>query len=258
MKMLSAIAASIGCAIIATSPVQAATVDFTNIKGEWFDIVSLGGPAPAFAGNGTASATARWGNDTGAGRSGYNFDAIGIPQLTVTPPAGSAVVNIAQFTHVNQPITGGTSISEIKLRFTTDILVDGDYLDTVTFIYDFAHDETNNGADPCAYGGANGQGVNINGCADRVLTVFNSQSEFFDVGGFDYALDVVGFLVDGNPATSFLTQESANNEAFLQGKLVLYSEAGVPEPATWAMMIAGFGMVGFAARRRREVTLVSA
>lgn len=27
----------------------------------------------------------------------------------------------------------------------------------------------------------------------------------------------------------------------------------VPEPATWAMMIAGFGMVGFAARRRRLI-----
>lgn len=26
----------------------------------------------------------------------------------------------------------------------------------------------------------------------------------------------------------------------------------IPEPATWAMMIAGFGLVGFAARRRRE------
>lgn len=28
--------------------------------------------------------------------------------------------------------------------------------------------------------------------------------------------------------------------------------AGVPEPATWAMMIGGFGLVGFAARRRRN------
>jgi hypothetical protein len=27
----------------------------------------------------------------------------------------------------------------------------------------------------------------------------------------------------------------------------------VPEPATWAMMLAGFGLVGFAARRRRAV-----
>ena len=35
--------------------------------------------------------------------------------------------------------------------------------------------------------------------------------------------------------------------------------AAVPEPATWAMLISGFGMVGFAARRRRAgVTLASA
>ena len=30
--------------------------------------------------------------------------------------------------------------------------------------------------------------------------------------------------------------------------------AGVPEPATWAMLIAGFGLVGAAARRRRTLT----
>jgi hypothetical protein len=27
--------------------------------------------------------------------------------------------------------------------------------------------------------------------------------------------------------------------------------AGVPEPATWAMMIGGFGLIGAAARRRK-------
>jgi hypothetical protein len=32
----------------------------------------------------------------------------------------------------------------------------------------------------------------------------------------------------------------------------------VPEPATWAMMIAGFGMVGFAMRRSRKVSVVYA
>ena len=35
-------------------------------------------------------------------------------------------------------------------------------------------------------------------------------------------------------------------------------DPGVPEPATWAMLLSGFGMVGFAARRRRGLASVSA
>ena len=34
--------------------------------------------------------------------------------------------------------------------------------------------------------------------------------------------------------------------------------AAIPEPATWAMMIGGFGMVGFVARRRTKVTVAYA
>ncbi|THD58170.1 MAG: PEP-CTERM sorting domain-containing protein [Phenylobacterium sp.] len=39
--------------------------------------------------------------------------------------------------------------------------------------------------------------------------------------------------------------------------LDIASARGVPEPATWTMLIAGFGMVG-AALRRRAGTLASA
>lgn len=240
--------------VIAAAPASAVTIDFDNITGTWFDVMLSGGDPLGFTGNGTANASVRWGNDTGSGRSGYDFAAIGIPQLTITPPGSSAVTSIARFTHVNQPISGGTSITAAKLRFTTDILVDGAYLDTVSFIYNFDHDETPNAANPCAYGGANNQGVNSNGCADRVRTVFNSQSNFFTIGNDDYALDVVGFLVGTPPATvtNFLTTERVNNEAFILGRVVLYSEA-VPESATWAMLIAGFGLVGAASRRQRSL-----
>lgn len=243
-------------AAVLAAPASAAVVDFTNIKGEWFDVVSLGGPAVEYTGNGTSSASVRWGTDTGYGRSGYDFESLAIPQLLVAPPGGSATSSIATFRHLNNPINAGTSISSIKLKFTTDVLVDSNPFGTVTFVYSFSHDETSNGDDPCAYGGANNVGVNINGCADRVTVNFNSQSDFFTIDGYEYAMDVVGFLVGGNPALNFLTVERETNTAELRGRLVLYSEAdAVPEPATWAMFIAGFGLVG-AAARRRQTTLV--
>jgi hypothetical protein len=247
MRLATALlAAAVGLSAV---PATAATVTFSNIRATWFDIV--GGTNVSFVGNGTANASVRWGEDTGNGQSGYDFEAIGIPGLTVTPPGGSDITNIGLFRHVNQPIAAGTSITGIKLEFLTDILVDGNPFNDVAFIYTFTHEETPNAADPCAYGPPNGVGVNVNGCADRVTVNFNVQSDFFQIDGFDYALDTVGFLVGGNPATSFLTAEQLVNEAFIRGRLVLYSEAGIPEPATWAMLIAGFGLVGSAMRRRR-------
>jgi hypothetical protein len=38
---------------------------------------------------------------------------------------------------------------------------------------------------------------------------------------------------------------------------ISYNGAVVPEPATWAMMIMGFGLVGFAARRRRATSVTA-
>lgn len=42
-----------------------------------------------------------------------------------------------------------------------------------------------------------------------------------------------------------------------QGYRVDQIVAGVPEPATWAMLIAGFGMVGASARRRRPTSVTA-
>jgi hypothetical protein len=45
----------------------------------------------------------------------------------------------------------------------------------------------------------------------------------------------------------------------LQGSFIVMAATGdsvvIPEPGTWAMMIAGFGLVGFAARRRRTLAI---
>lgn len=46
---------------------------------------------------------------------------------------------------------------------------------------------------------------------------------------------------------------SAVYDATPTGNVKFASVAAVPETATWAMMLAGFGMIGFAARRRSSV-----
>ncbi len=72
--------------------------------------------------------------------------------------------------------------------------------------------------------------------------------------GFDFNVDADGFL-------RLEFYESFNDftndwDGFWEEGIISVEylpEMGVvPEPATWAMMIAGFGMVGFAARRRRS------
>jgi hypothetical protein len=60
----------------------------------------------------------------------------------------------------------------------------------------------------------------------------------FDAMGWDIAFDVLG-----NPGYSFSTGD-AYNQYFAD-------DGAVPEAATWAQMIAGFGLLGVAARRRR-------
>ena len=78
--------------------------------------------------------------------------------------------------------------------------------------------------------------------ANRTAAAFNSNFNVLDNFSFDgtntrFTVETSNYLLGQNPQISF---------ALLGG--------GVPEPASWAMLIAGFGLVGAAARRRRVVS----
>jgi len=65
------------------------------------------------------------------------------------------------------------------------------------------------------------------------------------------------FLVNFNPATGFVLRSSVVspetdiNDLDLTLVRVPSTPAGVPEPATWAMLVAGFSLIGSALRRHK-------
>lgn len=114
--------------------------------------------------------------------------------------------------------------------------------------------------------GANGAGSNWTGnsfshdavvcaisaaCDGAVTTFITGDVGDIVVGGSFGS----GYLLVGGQTPPFFHQPSAEANALRANQLVFASGQGgvVPEPASWAMLIAGFGLVGAAMRRRRIV-----
>lgn len=63
------------------------------------------------------------------------------------------------------------------------------------------------------------------------------------------------FVADGPSTTLTFSADEGTSASYFGLALDNVSIAGVPEPATWAMMILGFGLIGGAMRRRTRQSL---
>ncbi|WP_372784445.1 PEPxxWA-CTERM sorting domain-containing protein [Phenylobacterium sp.] len=85
----------------------------------------------------------------------------------------------------------------------------------------------------------------------------SSNSDFrnilFNNGAFNNAVLTVGFS-DGTTLTQTMPDDAIKTDYVFTGS----NAGGVPEPASWALMIAGFGGVGVALRSRRRPAALTA
>jgi hypothetical protein len=101
-------------------------------------------------------------------------------------------------------------------------------------------------------------------------TGFNMMGEAYGPLGFAFTTEnAVGFDISGRTGTAFANIDSLLWDVNLMtgvatslgvvgaGPLRSIATGAVPEPATWAMMIAGFGLVGAVARRRRTLAVAA-
>ncbi len=98
-----------------------------------------------------------------------------------------------------------------------------------------------------AYGGLQSYDVTlVNGATAQFLGNFTSA-----VGGFVARTSSSFVLANGLTYSLRFTGLAQNDSTAFIDNVVVTSTA-VPEPASWAMVIGGFGVIGIAARRRRR------
>ena len=122
------------------------------------------------------------------------------------------------------------------------------------YLYSLSFDLTGFNASTASFSGRFLVDNQVSSIALNGNTIFSGPAGGFGGGDWTNFAAVSGFVNGVNllqvNAVNF--GQARGNPAGLRVEFVDSSVAAVPEPATWALMLAGFGMTGFAMRRRRK------
>lgn len=148
--------------------------------------------------------------------------------ISPTNPSASGTSNLGNFGLTNSHCIAGPPNPANPVRALTD--------------GEFQWDFTNGGS---LFGTYAGQAVFDNGVVtgSELFTILGGTGRFLSASGQIQSVGILSFgLFEGRQVGIF--------SGTLSGEV---SAPGIPEPDSWAMLIAGFGLIGAVARRRRVV-----
>ena len=235
-------------------------------------VVDSNGNSPGDVTISNGNRTLRWGDSDQSGLDitnspvTTNVDTSILPNLF--PPVGNVFV-----THTNEPIQG-TTLDKVTLEneITLQALAPpGASQPPVTLSFLIEFQETRNGDDPCADGGANGQGVNVDGCGDIFVIGADALNFSFtyDAGdGVDQEyfisfVEVTGGLQSlsadaclaatgsGDPCLGFITPEKATT-SFQFGTIISTEKLTIGVPTPGVLGLFALSLLALASTRRQR------
>jgi len=251
MKFSRKLAAVSAAALLAgATGASAATLELADITAAWSNVVAPVAANANIQNGDPLNPWLAWGTPAGGGQ---NFDPVGTRsgyELSVysdpVPNPASEVpgeFDFGEFTHFNNPISSGTSITSVDLTLTADVVLDGDYgnpiVDNAVFNFIFEHNETPNNCSPDP------------DCSDDTVTVtLLNDSSSVEVDGVLYTLNFLGFIQDGQLNDIFVSPEGGSSPGIIRAEFTSEVLNQVPLPAAGWLMVAGIG--GLAALRRKK------
>ncbi len=150
------------------------------------------------------------------------------------------------------PLAGNWLANTDTSKWITPSLNQGQSFDAAangTYTWNLTFDLTGFDASTASFSGRfaadNSAVALLNGTAIGTSSGFSSFSSFAATTGFNAGLNTLSFVVTN-------LKQNGGNPTGLRAEFLASSVTAVPEPETYAMLLAGLGLMGAVARRRKQ------